>query len=299
MPESFYNQITARLSVEGAKIWTTSNPNSPYHWFYKKVICRLPELNGLYVHFTMDDNPSLGEDVKERYKSMYSGVWASRYIKGRWAVADGLIYDMFDDSVNIVDEEDIPYEDAVSWRIGVDYGTGNATTFQLGFVDSAGVIYIVREYYFAGRKEAQETGDFDSQKTDLEYTDDMRKFILDNYNLTNLTYREIPIIVDPAAASFKLQLRRFHMKTKNAINDVINGIRTVASLIQTGNLKVSTSCEHLLKEIHTYQWDSTAQERGEDKPLKKNDHCVDACRYLAMSYMRKNSLAKAAINVGI
>ena len=82
MPESFYNQITARLSVEGAKVWTTSNPSNPQHWFYKNVICKLEDMNGLYVHFTMDDNPSLSDDVKERYKSMYSGVWAKRFIEG-------------------------------------------------------------------------------------------------------------------------------------------------------------------------------------------------------------------------
>ena len=81
-PESFYNQITARLSVEGAKVWTTSNPSNPQHWFYKNVICKLEDMNGLYVHFTMDDNPSLSDDVKERYKSMYSGVWAKRFIEG-------------------------------------------------------------------------------------------------------------------------------------------------------------------------------------------------------------------------
>ena len=219
-------------------------------------------MNGLYVHFTMDDNPSLNDDVKERYKSMYSGVWAKRFIEGRWAVADGLIYDMFDAKYNIIDEEDIPYDDAVEWKIGVDYGTGNATVFELSFSDSHGNVYLVDEYYYAGRLEAQEENNYDLQKTDLEYTEDMREFINSHTSLTGRTYREIPIIVDPAANSFKLQLRRYHMKTKNAKNDVLFGIRIVSTLFKQRKLKISTKCVKLLEEIHTYQWDTKKQMQG-------------------------------------
>lgn len=82
MPESFYNQLVARHSVDGAKIFTTSNPGSPWSWFYKDVIKRLPKINGMYLHFTMDDNPSLSEEVKDRYKQLYSGVWKRRFIDG-------------------------------------------------------------------------------------------------------------------------------------------------------------------------------------------------------------------------
>ena len=256
-------------------------------------------MNGLYVHFTMDDNPSLSDDVKERYKSMYSGVWAKRFIEGRWAVADGLIYDMFDEKYNIIDEEDIPYDDAVEWKIGVDYGTGNATVFELSFSDSHGNVYLVDEYYYAGRLEAQEENNYDLQKTDLEYTEDMREFINSHTSLTGRTYREIPIIIDPAANSFKLQLRRYHMKTKNAKNDVLFGIRIVSTLFKQRKLKISTKCVKLLEEIHTYQWDTKKQMQGLDCPLKRNDHCVDAMRYVVLSFMRKNDISKAAINVGL
>ena len=256
-------------------------------------------MNGLYVHFTMDDNPSLSDDVKERYKSMYSGVWAKRFIEGRWAVADGLIYDMFDEKYNIIDEEDIPYDDAVEWKIGVDYGTGNATVFELSFSDSHGNVYLVDEYYYAGRLEAQEENNYDLQKTDLEYTEDMREFINSHTSLTGRTYREIPIIVDPAANSFKLQLRRYHMKTKNAKNDVLFGIRIVSTLFKQRKLKISTKCVKLSEEIHTYQWDTKKQMQGLDCPLKRNDHCVDAMRYVVLSFMRKNDISKAAINVGL
>ena len=73
---------SSTFSVAVAKIFTTSNPGSPWSWFYKDVIKRLPKINGIYLHFTMDDNPSLSEEVKERYKQLYSGVWKRRFIDG-------------------------------------------------------------------------------------------------------------------------------------------------------------------------------------------------------------------------
>ena len=292
MPESFYNQLVARHSVDGAKIFTTSNPGSPWSWFYKDVIKRLPKINGIYLHFTMDDNPSLSEEVKERYKQLYSGVWKRRFIDGKWCVADGLIYDMLS-PVNIKHPDDIPYDKAEKWYIGVDYGTANATAFELGFKDINGNIYICKEYYFAGRLEAQEQGDYDSQKTDIEYTNDMRQFISDNEYLTDgLTYREIPIIVDPAANSFKLQLRRYHMKTKNANNDVLDGIRTVATLFSQGKLYISKECTNLIQELHTYSWDSKKQQLGIDSPCKVNDHCCmgDTLVYTSEGYKKIQDL---------
>ena len=143
------------------------------------------------------------------------------------------------------------------------------------FLGNDGIMYVCKEYYFSGRAEAEESGNYDTQKTDLEFAEDAKTFVGENYNYTGLTYTQIPFIVDPAANSFKLQLRKMRFKTKNANNEVLDGIRDVASLMVQGKLKISTECPNLLQEIHTYSWDSKAQETaGIDKVLKKNDHCV-------------------------
>ena len=269
MPQSFYNQATARLSVEGAKVFCNCNPESPYHWFYTDVLKNLKEQNGLYVHFTMEDNLTLSEEIKNRYKKMYSGVFADRYIKGKWVVANGLIYDMFK-SRHEIEPEDVPYDDIVKWCVGVDYGTANATAFLLCGKTADGTIYVCKEYYFAGRLEAQAQNDFEAQKTDLEYAEDMKQFISDNYNLTGQVYRSGPngmsIVTDPAASSFILQLRRMRMKVSRANNDVLDGIRTVATHIGDDRLFISKECVNTLKEIHTYVWDSKAQLQGRSMP---------------------------------
>ena len=274
------------------------NPASPHHWFYQDVLKHLKEKNGMYVHFTMDDNLTLSEEVKKRYETMYSGVFKLRFISGKWCVADGLIYDMFSDKENIVSPHEIPFNKIVKWGIGVDYGTGNATVFLLGGKDIEGNIYICKEYYFAGREEARRENNYDAQKTDLEFAEDMRTFIEENKHLTGLGYRDIDILIDPAAASFKLQLRRFHMKAKNADNSVIDGIRNMATFIGARRLLVSSECTNLIKEIHTYSWDSKAQARGEDKPLKEHDHACDGCRYLCMKLKDKHKVENVGRNIG-
>ena len=275
MPESFYNQASGRLSIEGSKMFLNCNPGSPFHWFKKSIIDKTLEKNGLYVHFTMDDNLSLSDEIKDRYKSIYTGVWKSRFIDGLWTASSGLIYDMFDKDKNQIEPEDIPYELADRYCVAVDYGTANATVFLLMFIGTDGIIYVCKEFYFCGRAEAEENGDYDTQKTDLEFSEDAKTFVGENYNYTGLTYTNMPFIVDPAANSFKLQLRRRRFRVKNANNDVLDGVRDVASLMVQGRFKVSSECTHTLQEIHTYSWDSKAQETtGVDKILKKNDHCI-------------------------
>lgn len=95
MPESFVNQATGRCSVEGSKYWFNCNPSNPAHWFKKDWVDKRQEKRLLYLHFTMDDNLSLSERIKERYRAMYTGVFYKRYILGLWVAADGVVYPQF------------------------------------------------------------------------------------------------------------------------------------------------------------------------------------------------------------
>lgn len=205
---------------------------------------------------------------------------------------------MFSDDENVVDPNVIPYDKIIKWCIGVDYGTANATVFLLGGRDVDGNLWIAKEYYFAGREEARENNNYDAQKTDLEFAEDMRAFIEENKHLTGKGYREIEIMIDPAAASFKLQLRRFHMKAKNAENSVIDGIRTVATYIGARRLFISNECVELIKEMHTYSWDPKKAQQGIDSPIKENDHCEDSLRYLCMRLKDKHKVENVSRNVG-
>ncbi len=268
MPESFVNQATGRCSVDGSKFWFNCNPDGPYHWFKVNWIDKLVEKNLLYLHFTMDDNLSLSEKIKARYRSMYSGVFYKRYIQGLWVVAEGVIYDMFDKTRHVVNGLKSLL---TTYYVSCDYGTQNATVFLLWQKSKEGRWICTREYYYSGRDE-------DTQKTDTEYADDLKKW-LDGI-------KPAAIVIDPSAASFIAELRKRGYTIRKAKNDVLDGIRYVASLLNQDLIAFDESCENTLLEFASYIWDAKASERGEDKPIKTHDHAMDAVRYFCYTIIR-------------
>ncbi len=269
MPESFVNQATGRCSVDGSKYWFNCNPDGPYHWFKQNWIDKAEQKRILYLHFTMDDNLSLSERIKERYRSLYSGVFFERYIRGLWVMAEGMIYDMFDEARHVVGLKDPGLR---NHYVSIDYGTQNATVFLLWSQDSSGKWICNREYYYSGRSEGK-------QKTDTEYADDLEQWLNDT--------KPEKIIIDPSAASFIAELKNCGYLIKKARNDVLDGIRYVASLLNTDKIAFYEQCKNTILEFHSYIWDEKAAERGEDKPVKTKDHAMDAVRYFCYTVIRK------------
>ena len=276
MPESFVNQATGRCSVDGSKFWFNCNPEGPYHWFKTGWIDRAKEKRLLYLHFTMNDNLSLSERIRERYASLYSGVFYKRYILGLWVVAEGIIYDMFSEAKHIVEKMTVPPKTDFFY-VSCDYGTQNATVFLLWQQGIDGKWYCIDEYYYSGRDEA-------AQKTDNAYADDLERFI----NGRNIK----TVVVDPSAASFIAVLRERGIKVKKAKNDVLGGIRFTATQLNIGNLLFLSKCENTIKEFSSYIWDSKACERGEDKPIKQHDHAMDAVRYFMFTIVKTTTKFK-------
>ena len=280
MPESFVNQATGRCSVDGSKFWFNCNPDGPYHWFKTDWIDRVKEKNILYLHFTMEDNLSLTEKIRQRYASLYSGVFFQRYILGLWVVAEGIIYDMFSETKHIV--SNITSSEAAKYYVSCDYGTQNATVFLLWESGTDGKWYCIDEYYYSGREE-------DTQKTDNAYADDYEAFIGDRHIEA--------IIIDPAAASFIAELKQRGHRVKKAKNDVLDGIRFVGMLLNTEKIYFHSKCKNTIKEFSSYVWDTQASEkRGEDKPLKQHDHAMDAVRYFCYTVIYK---PQAKLNTNI
>lgn len=285
MPESFVNQATARCSVEGSTWWFNCNPAGPMHWFKLNWIDKRKKKRLLYLHFTMDDNLSLSEKVKERYRSMYVGVFYLRYIKGLWAVAEGLIYTMFTNANLYSDEERPPaLKNIASKSITVDYGTTNPCVF-LEVWDDGETLWIDREYRWDSRsEEAQRTGN--PQKTDAQYADDMETFM----GPEDQDWCEI--VIDPSAASFITELRTRGFYVTTADNEVLDGIRVVGSLLARRMIRINRKCKGLTGEMQSYVWDDKAAERGEEKPVKQKDHGPDALRYYCYTKLPKWRIGK-------
>lgn len=262
IPEPFWKMLQSRLSVKGAQIIATCNPEGPHHWLKKEYIDRAGDLDLVSWHFTLDDNPSLDPVYKANLKKEYTGMWYKRYILGEWAVSHGLIYDSYDE----MNEYEQPKHNPNYYVIGIDYGTSNATAAVLCAVTPTRwpQISVEAEYYYDSVKKGR-------QKTDAELAEDIKDFI---------GWRSVrAIYVDPSAASMKVELRRKDLPVLDANNDVVEGIKVVSKFISQKSLVIHKGCTTLRECIQTYSWDPKAADRGEDKPLKKRDHVMDALRY--------------------
>ena len=271
MPESFVNQATGRCSVEGSKLWFNCNPGGPLHWFKLNWIDKCKQKKLLYLHFTMEDNLSLSEKVKARFRSMYAGVFYLRYIKGLWKTAEGLIYTMFTD-VNLYDQLDERTRHISTNSIAVDYGTTNPCVFY-EIWDDGQILWVENEYRWDSRSEEARRSP-NPQKTDAQYADDMAEF------MGSRPEDQCMIIVDPSAASFIQELRSRGWVVKEADNEVLDGIRKTGALFAKHQLLVNRrKCPGLIGELQSYVWDDKAAEKGEEKPVKQLDHGPDAIRY--------------------
>lgn len=291
--ESFFNMLYSRLSIPGAKLWLTANPEGPQHWLKVNWLDRAalwitktgeithPDVeNPLQLHrytYTLDDNPSLPHDYVERIKNSYTGVWRRRYIDSEWVAAVGAIYGMWDPAVHVIPWQDLPrIDDVIS--VGIDYGTSNATSAVILGLGSDSNLYVLDEWVWSGRDTQQYLTDAVLAQRVTEW---MREPHTPNGGGEQ---RPRMICVDPSAASFRTELQvTHHMPTFEADNSVLDGIRTISSLLQERRLFVSDRCKNLINEFPSYGWDPKATERGEDKPVKVADHGVDSLRYAVLS----------------
>ncbi len=262
-PESFFDMLKSRLSEPGAMFDGSCNPEGPYHWLKSGFLDKADDYGIRHFEFKLDDNPFLSKDFVEALKKEYTGVWYDRYIDGKWVLADGIIYDMFDEQIHVIDR--VP-ERIRHYYVAADYGTTNPTAFGLYGLGVSGTVYKVKEYYWDPSVRGR-------QKTDSDFSAAMGAF------LGNVVPRAI--IVDPSAESFQLQLKRDRFRNvMNANNSVLDGIRTQGRMLSTGRYKILSRCKQTIADYGAYVWDSKAQERGDDKPVEKFDHTKDEERYL-------------------
>lgn len=272
--EDFFTMMLSRLSEPNAKLFATTNPDSPMHWLNKQYIERRHKLSMMLMTFLIDDNTFLDPSYVEELKKEYVGVFYDRFIKGEWVLAEGRVYPGFSEIDNVT--EDIP--EGGTYYISIDYGTLNPFSAGLWCV-SDGKAVRIKEYYHSGR-------DTKRQLTDEEYHAELEKLIQYTDSEGVLQEYEIDrVVIDPSAASFIACMRRHgKFRVKHAVNTVIDGIRNVTSMLNSKRLFIHSSCKDSIKEFGLYSWDDKAQE---DKVIKENDHAMDDIRYFVNTILVK------------
>jgi PBSX family phage terminase large subunit len=269
----FFKQLLARMSVTGAQLFATTNPDGPSHWLkvdYLDKLHKLPDWRRF--HFVLDDNPSLDESYKASLRAEYTGLWFRRFILGLWVAAEGAVYDMWDEAEHVIAWPDLPkMTDLLG--LGVDYGTTNASAALLLGLGVDRRLYLCDEWRYQPRDDA-------ARYTDSKLSEKMRTWLERAHLPYENAHTPRIVAVDPAAASFRVQLREDGLYTHAAENDVLYGIRTVANLLAADKLKVSSRCKGFLTEVTGYSWDPKATAKGLDAPVKVADHSLDAGRYI-------------------
>ena len=264
-PEVF-DMLKSRLDKPYSCFDGALNPQGPNHWLKGF----LDSDADIYLqHYTIFDNPYLPQDFIDNLCKEYAGtVYYKRYILGEWALAEGLIYPMYEKSLSQPPEFDPRKPETAPDRycLSIDYGTQNAFAALL-WARYGAVWYAIKEYYYSGR----ETGE---QKTDEEYARELDSFTSGIGGPED----KLRTVIDPSAASFIALLRkRRKYRVLPADNAVSDGIRETATALQTGKIKISPDCKSWIKEAQGYVWDEKVL--NDDKPVKVNDHAMDATRY--------------------
>ncbi len=286
IPEEFFTQLLGRMSVQGAQLFGTTNPDNPAHWLKRRFLDRLDALpDWRRFHFTLADNPSLTPEYIASISREFTGLWYRRFILGEWVAAEGAIFDMWEPDTHIVPWETLP-EMRRLLAVGVDFGTTNATAAViLGIADrrdeygqrTGSTLYLLDEWRF-------DPGTTQARKTNEQLSAELRAWLHADH-LPYSTHLEPEwVFLDPAAASFQVQLQADGLpNVRHADNSVGYGIGTVASLLSSGRLHTTTHTPGLNQEIPGYSWDPAFTAKGEDKPLKVADHSLDAARYAVVS----------------
>lgn len=260
-----FSMLKSRLDKPNSLFDGTCNPDSPNHWF-KKFLDSGADI--FLQHYVIDDNPFNSREFVENLKKEYAGtVYYDRFILGKWAAAEGLVYPMFSPEKNVVSLKELPKGE---YYISIDYGTINPTSMGLWCKSGRSAVR-VREFYHDSKKTQRQLTDEEYYQKLCELADDLK-----------IRY----VIVDPSAASFIATIRRHGRFTvKKADNKVLDGIRLCGTLIANNSIKFDNSCKDLIREFGSYSWDP---ECSEDTVIKQYDHAMDDMRYFCQTIMKKD-----------
>ncbi len=279
LDENFFRMLLSRLSVEGAFLLGTTNPDRPTHWLMRDYIKRSEELDLLTIKYLIDDNTFLPPDYIEKIKKEYVGVFYERFILGRWKAADGVVYPLFANDPEKFIKDSIDPEIIQYATIGVDFGgNGSAHAFILnGFTKGFREVITIDEFYL--KKEIS------PKELESEFVKFVQK-AKSNFRVYEVycDSAESTLIKGLEAAAVKAKLGVSVMKAKKG--PIINRIRFYNMLMSKGKYYVLRGCENLIAAYKDAEWNSKSKDKDErldDGTF--NIDSLDACEYSTEPYM--------------
>lgn len=276
--EDFFKMLLSRLSDPGAKLFATTNPDSPTHWLKTQYLDRADELDILQMKFLIDDNIFLDRSYVENLKKEYTGVFYDRYILGLWKAAEGVIYPQFAENCEGFIEEVSPEEIAFA-SIGVDFG-GNKSAHAFvctGFTASMEKVVVLDEFYL---KETISPKQLEDCFVSFVSKCKSRYRIFDIY----CDCAETTLIQGLTSAALNARLGvdvRLSLK-----KPILDRIRFTNAMMSKDRFKISASCKNVISALRNAVWDSKSlcDKRLDDGSV--NVDSLDALEYSFENFMQ-------------
>lgn len=284
-PKDIYEECRMRVLDRKGDIWGTMTPLKGLTWVYDEIYrnCRAdPQI--WHEHMEWSDNPFLDpSEVEAVGAGLDEETLASRRY-GRFCQARGAVYGEFDQSTDVIQPFDVPQE----WKdgIAIDPGLNNPLACLFFAVDYDGIIYVVGEWYCAGKGIEEHAAQIHALARRLDWHTDARG--------------RLCALIDSAASQRTLQsvksvaeLFAEHGIIVNTKVDkqLFGGIARVKSYFAQRKIKIFSTCVNLIRELKTYWWGR------DDVPIKKDDHALDALRYYVMSRPRPTTATAQTIGI--
>lgn len=253
--EDFFTMLLSRLSMPGAKLIGTTNPDNPHHWLMENYIKRQSELDMLVLKFLIEDNIALDPEYVSQLKKEYVGVYYKRFILGLWVAAEGAVYPLFaDNSERYLCDKPPSVQYAA---IGVDFGgTGSAHSFTLtGFTAGMQEVVVLDEYYHSNKGTKGQDGGVLSPK---QLEDEFVAFV----KRAQARYRVYEAFCDSAEQTLiqGLRIAAAHSGLGIDVRDARKGpinerIAFYNSLMSQGRFRIVRSCVHTIDALESAVYD--------------------------------------------
>lgn len=273
-PQDIYDECAMRVVDKKGLLYGTMTPLLGLTFVYDRIYLNTPrDPEVWYIFMEWADNPYLDKTEVDRVSAAMSKREREVRRFGRFADVAGAVYTEFDENVHVIQPFDLPPE----WqdRLSIDPGLNNPLSCHWYAVDYDGNVYVVAEHYAQGLSCAEHCDEIKRKSAELGWHTD--------------GFGRVSALIDSAANQHTLGAQKSVAELfadngvlvdTHVVKEMYSGINRVKQYLMLGgkpHLFIFASCVNLIRELKAYRWGN------DDRPVKRDDHCLDELRYYLMS----------------
>lgn len=281
-PRHIFTECMLRLIDTDGVWWMTMTPIDGMTWTLDDLY-ESKRTDIFKVEVDMDDNPFLLESAKQKVLAGLTPEEVKARKEGRYVSLGGMIYPEFDKTKHIIPAWTPPVGEDSAWNLWIasmDHGTTNPTAWLWASINREGIIVVWDEYYQDGFERVV------ADHARAVHAINVNHGRPPDYNVGDPSIKNRDPIVQ---SSIQIEYMTNGIPIALGNHDVRAGIIMVKSLLKANKLFVTENCVNLIWEFGRYRWAVWKDKRAiyeknkKEEPQKKDDHALDALRYLVAS----------------